>query len=142
MLNENMQYIRMLKGFKDSRLSIDYYTRDLFHDIPEQNFELVVFNPPYLPQDEEIEHSQLIDQAIYGGPEGISTIREFFSQVGDYIDSNSRIYFILSSLGSLHNLIPFLESNFHIELIQNIHMFFEDFGLFYAKKKSKITNNL
>ena len=142
MINKNLHHLKRIASFKDDGVTVDYKISDLFDEIPSQIFDLVVFNPPYLPQDEEIKNPKPIDQALYGGPEGITVLKNFFAQLNSYIQPESLIYFIVSSLGALHKLLPGVSLEYHITLLQNIHMFFEDFGLFHAKKKPKITNNL
>lgn len=125
-----------LHHLKDN-MTVSYHTSDLFTTIPPYTFDIVLFNPPYLPQDDEIQMRKPIDQALYGGPEGINVLKAFFSQVQSYTDSNSIVYFIASSLGALNQLLPILSQDFHIEILQNVHIFFEDISLFRAKKISE-----
>ncbi len=142
MVNENYTHLKNLNRFKSDNVIIDYYESDLFDKIPSQLFDIILFNPPYLPQDEEITNPKPIDQALYGGPEGISVLNAFFSTLKTYITTDSHVFFITSTLGALHKLLPCLSKGYHIMLLQNIHTFFEDFGLFHAKEKPKNTNKV
>lgn len=142
MMSENFHQLIRLTSFKDTSVTTSYHTSDLFDEITSQIFDLIVFNPPYLPQDEEIRDPKPIDQALYGGPEGISVLKKFFLKLSPYVDYNSHVFFIASSLGAMHKLLPVVTSKFHVKLLQNIHMFFEDFGLFCAKMIPKITNKV
>ncbi|TFG19032.1 MAG: hypothetical protein EU530_07490 [Promethearchaeota archaeon] len=142
MINENFTHLVNLNHFKSDNVIIDYYKSDLFDTIPSQLFDIVLFNPPYLPQDEEITNPKPIDQALYGGPEGISVLSAFFRTLKTYVTADSHIFFITSTLGALHTLLPCLSKDYHITLLQNIHMFFEDFGLFHAKEKPKTTDKV
>jgi methylase of polypeptide subunit release factors len=137
MMNENMHHLRSLKEFGKEKLTVEYYTSDLFSEIPPILFDLVVFNPPYLPQDEEILNPKPIDQALYGGSDGITVLDSFFDQLTLHVDRESIVYFITSTLGNLGQLFPKVSQNYHITLLQNLHMFFEDFGLFHACKIGK-----
>jgi len=142
MMNENFALMRNLNNFGSNSVTFDYHVSNLFCDIPSQQFDIILFNPPYLPQDEEIMTPKPIDQALYGGPEGISVLKVFFSKLKLFTGTGSHIFFITSTLGALHKLLPHISQEYTVTLLQNIHMFFEDFGLFHAKIKPKITNKV
>src|SRR3989344_6320032 len=84
---------------------------DLFENI-EGKFNLIIFNPPYLPQDEGI-----ADEAIYGGRKGWEISERFFEQATKHLINNGKILFLFSSLTNkakiqeiLHNyLLQFSE---------------------------------
>jgi len=65
---------------------------DLFSQVNDK-FNLIIFNPPYLPQDLGIN-----DPALYGGEKGWEVSEKFFSEVSDYLISNGKILFLFSSL--------------------------------------------
>src|SRR3989344_5917150 len=65
---------------------------DLFENI-EGKFNLIIFNPPYLPQDEGI-----ADEAIYGGRKGWEISERFFEQATKHLINNGKILFLFSSL--------------------------------------------
>ena len=73
--------------------------------------------------------------SIFGGDDGVTILKEFFTQLRNYIDNYSVIFFVASSLGKTENFFPAFSNEYHFELIQSIHMFFEDFGLFRAQIK-------
>jgi len=56
-------------------------------------FNTIIFNPPYLPQDEGIE-----DIALYGGKKGWEISEQFFHKVSSYLISNGKILFLFSTL--------------------------------------------
>ena len=118
-------------------IQIQYYQSNLFDEISNQHFDLILFNPPYLPQDEEIQTLKLIDHALYGGSDGISVLIAFFEQVSEYINPKSVIFFVASSLGAIDQLVPKLSLTYTVEKIQNVHLFFEDIILFRAQKIAK-----
>jgi HemK-related putative methylase len=113
---------------------VEYIVSNLFEEVSPQTHDIIIFNPPYLPQDDEIQIKKPIDLALYGGSDGTTVLSSFFNEVLHYIDTNSYIYFIASSLGALDRLLPSISKNFHIEIMQNIHIFFEDIALFRAQK--------
>ena len=68
---------------------------DLFVNV-EGKFDIIVFNPPYLPKDEnEPEDSQV---ATTGGETGSEIINKFLKEADNYIEENGKIYLITSSL--------------------------------------------
>ena len=142
LVNENFYHIKNLINFKKGSITFKYHVSDLFEVIPSQKFDIVLFNPPYLPQDEEIQKPKPIDNALYGGPEGISVLNTFFSNLKMFITEESHVFFIASTLGALNKFLPQISINHRITLLQNLHMFFEDFALFHAKKKSQNTNKV
>jgi len=69
---------------------------DLFKKIPKQKFSIIIFNPPYLPEDSrEPRDSRL---ATTGGKKGNEIINKFLKQAKDYLAKDGRIFLITSSL--------------------------------------------
>lgn len=69
---------------------------DLFEKIPKQKFSVIIFNPPYLPEDAREPKSSRT--ATTGGKKGNEIILRFLKQAKDYLESNGRIFLITSSL--------------------------------------------
>ncbi len=69
---------------------------DLFEKIPKDKFDLIIFNPPYLPEDSrEPKDSQL---ATTGGKKGNEIILRFLNNAKNYLKDSGRIFLITSSL--------------------------------------------
>jgi methylase of polypeptide subunit release factors len=69
---------------------------DLFDKIPKQKFDLIIFNPPYLPEDSrEPSDSKL---ATTGGKKGNEIILKFLKQAKNFLEKNGKIFLITSSL--------------------------------------------
>ena len=63
---------------------------------PQVSFDLIIFNPPYLPKDSrEPEDSKL---ATTGGKKGNEIILRFLQQAKNHIKENGKIFLITSSL--------------------------------------------
>lgn len=60
---------------------------------PGNRFELVVSNPPYLPDDEKI-----IDRTVHGGPAGIEATVHFVESALPLLAEGGRILIVVSSL--------------------------------------------
>jgi release factor glutamine methyltransferase len=68
---------------------------NLFENVNEK-FDLIIFNPPYLPEDErEPEDSKL---ATTGGKKGNEIIEKFLKQVKNHLKENGKILLLFSSL--------------------------------------------
>lgn len=69
---------------------------DLFDKIPKLKFNLIIFNPPYLPEDSrEPKDSKL---ATTGGKKGNEIILRFLKQAKDFLEKDGKIFLITSSL--------------------------------------------
>ncbi len=76
------------------KLGIKAVKSDLFSNIKER-FDLIIFNPPYLPDD----NLNLEDDRNYiGGEKGSETIEKFFSQSKRHLSKNGKILVVFSSL--------------------------------------------
>lgn len=74
---------------------------DLFEKV-NSKFDLIVFNPPYLPLDEreDLESSRVTS----GGKKGDEIIARFLGEVGDYLDDGGKILMVVSSLTFLDRI--------------------------------------
>lgn len=76
------------------KIGIRCIKSDLFENI-KGKFDLIIFNPPYLPDD----GYKLKDNSNYiGGKKGNEVIRKFFSQAEKYLNKNGKILILFSSL--------------------------------------------
>jgi len=68
---------------------------DLFENI-RNKYDIIVFNPPYLPEDSRETGDSKI--ATTGGKKGNEIILRFLQQAKNYLNKNGRIFLITSSL--------------------------------------------
>lgn len=64
-------------------------------------FDVVLFNPPYLPTDPEDEWADPLEWALSGGPDGRRAIRPFLETVGRVLVPEGRVYLLVSTLTGL-----------------------------------------
>ncbi len=94
---------------------------DLFKNIPKQKFDIIIFNPPYLPKDfREPKNSQL---STTGGKKGNEIIIKFLKQAKNYMNKNTKIFLITSSLSEK---IDFGKLGYKSKLIDKRKLFFEE----------------
>jgi release factor glutamine methyltransferase len=79
-------------------ISIKLVTCDLFSKIPER-FDIVVFNPPYLPS------STICDRTTDGGEAGTEVISRFLSELTQHLVENGRGILVISSLNDPERLM-------------------------------------
>lgn len=91
---------RRLLDADDGRSSTDVLTTDLFSAFnPAFKFDLVLFNPPYVPtDDDELERALLtrdISAAWAGGADGRFVIDKFLTTLPQFLSADSLAYVIL-----------------------------------------------
>ena len=94
------------------------------------NFDLIIFNPPYLPQDKGIS-----DKSLYGGKKGFETLAKFLNNVKDYLKMDARCVILFSSITGKKRIGDILKKNNlkFLELAKE-HIFFEDIYVYYVSK--------
>lgn len=104
---------------------------DLFSNI-KGKFNLIIFNPPYLPQDKGIE-----DAALYGGKNGWELSEKFFKQASSYLFPDGKILFLFSSLTNKQKIGEILTHHlFQFQELGREKIAFEELYLYLIEKKS------
>ncbi len=112
---------------------------DEFSPLLRNKFEIILFNPPYLPYEPYIKekNKKKIDYSWEGGKKGIETFEKFLNQLKDFIRESGSvfIYFTFSSNSPLELLYSKIEARgFQIKIIKKVHIFFEDIILHRISK--------
>ena len=82
----------------ENSVELDLREGDLFDPVEGHLFDVVIFNPPYLPTNpEDLTHSNL-DKALDGGPDGTEVTLRFLKGLGDHLADDGRAYLVVSSL--------------------------------------------
>lgn len=101
------------EGFEE----IEFVESDLFENI-DSKFDLIVFNPPYLPGNDYRE--------LEGGEAGVELTERFLEEAGDYLEEEGYVVFI----GSSRSDIEGLKEKFDLEQIESEKLWFETLYLF------------
>ncbi|HLC71891.1 MAG TPA: HemK2/MTQ2 family protein methyltransferase [Candidatus Nanoarchaeia archaeon] len=102
---------------------------DLFSHI-KGKFNLIIFNPPYLPKDKGIE-----DQALYGGKKGWEVSESFFQQASQYLFPDGKILFLFSSLTNKKKIEEILSHRlFQFQELEREKISFEELYLYVIEK--------
>lgn len=71
---------------------------DMFAPFPDDTFEVVVCNPPYLPTPPEREWGDPMEEALSGGENGRAMVDPFLDGVGRVLASGGVAYLLISTL--------------------------------------------
>jgi release factor glutamine methyltransferase len=83
------------------------------------SFDLIIFNPPYLPTTPEERIDDWLEYALDGGPDGRDLIERFAQTVGDVLARKGRILILISSLTGLHEVeVLFSQQGFSSEIVR------------------------
>jgi len=105
-------------------LDIPKIKSDLFENIKEK-FDLIIFNPPYLPEDKREPKETAL--ATTGGKKGYEILERFFKQVKNHLNENRKILIVFSSLTNKTKVNKIIEeNNFKFKLLEKKKIDFEE----------------
>ncbi|MFC1741984.1 HemK2/MTQ2 family protein methyltransferase [Nanoarchaeota archaeon] len=92
---------------KDKRAR--FLQSDLFENVPKKKFDVIIFNPPYLPEQE----GELWDLSanITGGKQGYEVIERFLANAADYLTDNGFILLLFSTITGKLTVESLIEQN-------------------------------
>jgi len=128
--NEAVDYCR--EHIKDDR--IEFEQSDLFSYFRGKGlqFDLIVFNPPYLPDDKDVK-----DAALDGGKNGFEVLERFINQLPTYLKDNGRCLILFSSLTKKHKIDEIIMKNcLRAKQIDNQKLQFEELFVYLIEKTS------
>ncbi|MFP4005741.1 MAG: HemK2/MTQ2 family protein methyltransferase [Candidatus Hadarchaeia archaeon] len=119
----------VLNGFEDR---IEFRLGDLFDPIEDEKFDLIIFNPPYLPVPEDEPRWSALERAWDGGPDGRKVIDRFLEEAKDYLKPGGRLMFVQSSLTGFGETLKKLNECFEVE-VKREKLSFESLFLFMSR---------
>ncbi len=97
--------IHLLKG------NIDVRRGNMFKVLEkEEKFDIIIFNPPYLPTSSEEKIGGWFDIAVDGGRDGFKLIKLFLKGLSRYLKEDGRGYFISTSFADQKKLESIIKS--------------------------------
>ncbi|MFX1556837.1 MAG: HemK2/MTQ2 family protein methyltransferase [Promethearchaeota archaeon] len=118
---------------------INFIQSNLFDSFPpslKESFNIIIFNPPYLPSfqpnEKSINKLRASDITWDGGKKGIEILTRFIKQVKNFLilKKESYIYYICSDKADLKQLYEFIyHEGFKNTILAKKHLFFEDIFL-------------
>ena len=139
-LDEALNCAKFNEKLNNFNQQIQFIKSDLFNSFPaslKQSFDVIVFNPPYLPSSKLIDFNKKkrnIDHSWNGGKSGNEVLIRFLHNVRTYINTKSNdkcyIYFINSTRSEKEDLDDALkEEGYMRTILEKKHVFFEDIVL-------------
>ena len=87
--------------------SIKAIRSNLFSALKNKKFDLIIFNPPYLPEDKREDRKSKVSTT--GGKRGDEIILRFLKQAPKYLNKNGKIFLVISSLTPQQRINKLLE---------------------------------
>lgn len=120
MVDINPLAIKQLKDRIEEDENIQIIESDFFENIDEE-FDLISFNAPYLPDDPKVK-----DIALDGGKEGYEVTLKFLESAKNHLKENGKIILLISTLTKIDVVEKFLEdNNYSFEIIDRENVSFE-----------------
>ena len=106
---------------------------DLFNKISKNlRFDIIAFNPPYLPDDKKIEKVT----ALHGGKQGNEIIINFLEQAKEFLALDGEIILLFSSLSKRNKILKKAKHlGYDYKLIAKKRIFFEQLYVYCFKPK-------
>ena len=115
--------------------NIEILWGNLFEPVKNRKFDVILFNTPYLPTEDDEVLQDTINYAFDGGLNGRKVIDLFLNEVKNYLNDGGIVQLIQSSLsGNEETLDKLDELGFIAEIAASEHFFFEDITLINAYK--------
>ncbi len=101
--------------------SFEVREEDLFNPIEtNETFDIIIFNPPYLPTTTEEKVGKWFDVATDGGTDGLAQTKRFIAGVPNHLNTTGSAYVIVSSFSPKKYLKKHLSaSTFRHEIVQS-----------------------
>ena len=98
-LTEARSFLRKYLNKKNKHVEI--INSDLFENVPPKKYDIIMFNPPYLPaqkNDPDKGPEGWITKAIVGGKKGYEIILRFLEDLPNFLAEDGKCYLVFSSL--------------------------------------------
>lgn len=111
-------------------ICLDVRLSDVYSDVKE-SFDLIIFNLPYLPVEEE----GLQEAAWSGGPDGLGPLPGVLEGSDDHLKDKGRIVIVVSSLMDQDGLKNALEG-WDVRVLKDLSLFFEKLSVLEITRPS------
>ena len=112
----------------------EFTESDLFTEL-ESKFDLIMFNPPYLPTAEGEDVMGQINKAWDGGSNGREVIDRFLADAPDFLAPKGAILTLASSLSGIKETVEALrKKGLKAEVLEEVPMFQEKLAVIVARK--------
>ena len=102
-----------------NHVSVETFLSDLFENITD-SYDSIIFNPPYLPAEDEIEGSEQWN----GGKDGFKVTKMFLNSLESRLNEGGTAWLVLSSLTDIQSLIDSYKK-FIFQKVRSVSFFME-----------------
>ena len=122
------------KNFEANNIeNIEILFGNMFEPVEKRKFDVILFNTPYLPTEDDEVIDDTINYAFDGGLNGRKVIDLFLNEVGNHLNDGGIVQMIQSSLSGNEETLEKLDNlGFIAEIKASEHFFFEDITLINA----------
>ena len=124
------------KNFEANNIeNIEILFGNMFEPVEKRKFDVILFNTPYLPTEDDEVIDDTINYAFDGGLNGRKVIDLFLNEVGNHLNDGGIVQMIQASLSGNEETLEKLDNlGFIAEIKASEHFFFEDITLINAYK--------
>lgn len=122
------------ENFKNNGIDdIELVFGNLYEPFKNRKFDVILFNTPYLPTEDEDIINDDLNYAFDGGVDGRKVIDPFLCGLKKHLNEHGKVQMIQSSLSNIEKTFEILENEgFICEITKKQHFFFEDVVLITA----------
>ena len=92
-------------------------------------FDLIVSNPPYLPNNDD-DDNNILDPTVHGGPTGIEATVHFINSALPLLAGDGKLLIVISSFANSSALDKVvLENNMHKKVVKEKRLFYETLSI-------------
>ncbi len=114
-----IKYLEQIKKKYDLK-NMKIIKSNLFEKINKQKFDLIIFNPPYVPSE------QIEDISTDGGKYGREIIISFINQLPKHLKKQGKCYLLVSSLNNIRYIKKQIKKNkLQQKIVNQQKLFFE-----------------
>lgn len=118
--------------------NIEIKESDLFENVGKK-YDLIIFNPPYLPEEKKDTKKDIIECSWDSGKSGRNTTDRFLKDAPLHLKDKGRIIIVGSSRSRYKKTVDALKKKgFAVSIIGRLNLFFEELAVIHAENKSII----
>lgn len=121
---------------KRNNLEGSFRESNLFESVPKEKFDVIIFNPPYLPTELKDKLNGPLNHAFDGGKDGRKVLEVFLDQFDNFLKKGGYLLLVQSDLnGPVKTKKKLVKMNYEVEILLKESFFFETVFIYKAIKK-------